>query len=117
MFEIDTGKLSEDALTIVGMFRTRKRGVETKLVFADQPIGQDIDLIRNVAKAYNWFEHLKSGKTFAQIAEAKNTSKRRVQQMIDLAFLAPDIVADVLEGKQPVGLTSDWCLRHVLPSD
>ncbi|UYV38327.1 hypothetical protein N4R57_04585 [Rhodobacteraceae bacterium D3-12] len=37
--------------------------------------------------------------------------------MIDLAFLAPDVVRDVMEGKQPVGFTSDWCLRHELPSD
>jgi len=37
--------------------------------------------------------------------------------MIGLAFLAPDIVADALEGKQPIGFTSDWCMRHDLPSD
>ena len=51
------------------------------------------------------------------IAAAEGTSKRRVQQMIDLAFLAPDIVRDVLDGKQPIGFTSDWCLRHEIPSD
>lgn len=37
--------------------------------------------------------------------------------MIDLAFLAPDIIRDVLDGKQPVGFTSEWLLRHDLPSD
>ena len=35
--------------------------------------------------------------------------------MIDLAFLAPDIVRDVLEGSNPIGLTSDWLLRHDPP--
>ncbi len=55
--------------------------------------------------------------TFAGIAAAEATSKRRIQQMIDLAFLAPDIVRDALEGHQPLGFTSDWCLRHTLPSD
>jgi site-specific DNA recombinase len=109
--------LNEDALSIGRVFQIRKRGVETKLIFADMPIGQDDALIRNIAKAHSWFEQMKAGKSFAQIADAEKTSKRRVQQMIDLAFLAPNIVRDVLEGKQPIGFTSDWCLRHTLPSD
>ena len=37
--------------------------------------------------------------------------------MINLAFLAPDIVRDVIDGKQPLGFTSEWLLRHTLPSD
>ena len=36
--------------------------------------------------------------------------------MIDLAFLAPDLIRDALDGKQPLGFTSDWCLRHNIPS-
>jgi hypothetical protein len=109
--------LNEEALCISSMFQIRKRGVETKIILADLPTGQDNRLICNIAKAHSWFEQMKSGKSFDEIANAEQTSKRRVQQMIDLAFLAPDIVRDVLEGKQPVGFTSDWCLRHTLPSD
>ena len=51
------------------------------------------------------------------IAASEHTSKRRIQQMIDLAFLAPDIVKQILDGTQPLGLTSDWLLRHTLPID
>jgi len=113
----DDSLLSEDALSISCTFQLRKRGVETKLIFADHPTGQDDTLIRNIAKAHMWFDMIKAGQSFDQIAEAEQTSKRRIQQMIDLAFLAPDIIRDVLDGKQPVGFTSDWCLRHILPSD
>ena len=60
---------------------------------------------------------MKAGRSFDEIATAEQASKRRVQQMIDLALLAPDIVRDALEGNQPIGFTSDWCLRHALPSD
>jgi hypothetical protein len=34
-----------------------------------------------------------------------------------LAFLAPDFIREVLEGKQPLGFSSDRCLRHSLPSN
>ena len=37
--------------------------------------------------------------------------------MLDLAGLAPDIFRGVMDGRQPVGFTSDWRLRHDLPSD
>ncbi|MGJ8589645.1 MAG: recombinase family protein [Yoonia sp.] len=114
---IKTDAISEDALTIKSAFQMRKRGVETKLVLADVPTGQDETLIRNIAKAHHWFRQLTSGKTFDEIASGEGTSKRRVQQMMDLAFLAPDIVRDVLDGKQPTGFTSDWCKQHILPMD
>ncbi len=31
--------------------------------------------------------------------------------------LAPDIVRDILAGKQPLGLTSTWVATHTLPVD
>jgi hypothetical protein len=114
---IDAEYINADALTSRHPFQLRKRGVETRIVLADTPTGQDETLIRNIARANAWFGRIKSGETFAEIAETEGTSKRRVQQMIDLAFLAPDIVRDVLDGKQPMGFTSEWFLRHDLPSD
>jgi site-specific DNA recombinase len=50
-------------------------------------------------------------------AADSNSSKRRVQQLIDLAFLAPDILRDITHGTQPMVLTSDWCLRHEMPAE
>jgi len=60
---------------------------------------------------------IKSGKTFDEIAAAEATSKRRIQQVIEWALLAPDIVRMIVEGRQPIGLTSNWLLRHALPTD
>ncbi|WP_245544317.1 hypothetical protein [Oceanicola granulosus] len=115
--DIDANDIDLDQLVSRHSFQLRKRGIETKIVLADAPTGQDETLIRNIARAHAWFERIKAGETFAQIAEADGTSKRRVQQMIDLAFLAPDIVADVLGGKQPAGFTSYSCKTNEFPSD
>ena len=115
---LDAGSLiSLEALNITSPFRTRRRGVETKLILGDAPQECDRRLMENIARANDWFGQLKAGRTYAEIAQSAGTSTRRVQQMIDLAFLAPDIVRAISEGRQPVGLTSDWLLRHDLPSD
>ena len=114
---LDVDRLDADALTKSVPFQLRKRGVETKLVLSDAPAGRDDTLIRNIARAHHWYGQLRAGRSFDEIAVAEGVSKRRVQQMVDLAFLAPDIIRDVLDGKQPLGFTSDWCLRHQLPSD
>ncbi|MCV2874194.1 recombinase family protein [Defluviimonas sp. WL0050] len=114
---LDVDRLDADALAKSVPFQLRKRGVETKLVLADAPAGRDDLLIHNIARAHHWFSEIVAGRSFDAIATAEGISKRRIQQMIDLAFLAPDIIRDVLDGKQPHGFTSDWCLRHPLPSD
>lgn len=93
-------------------FQHRKRGVETKLIFGDEPADIDATLLRNIGRAHRYFDLVRSGKTFGEIAEFEGVSKRRIQQLIELAFLAPDIIREVRDGKQPVGLTSDWLMRH-----
>ena len=95
----------------------RKRGVETKIILAETPGNKDEALIRNIALAHHWLERIKAGESFGDIARTDSISKRRIQHMIDLAFLAPDIIRDVLAGKQPLGFTSDWCKARTLPSD
>ncbi|MFV2052277.1 recombinase family protein [Aliiroseovarius sp. YM-037] len=114
---VSSDEIAEDALSCDVPFQLRKRGVETKIILADAPTGIDETLIRNIAKAHVWFERIRAGETFSDIAATDASSKRRIQQMIELAFLAPDIVRNALEGKQPLGFTSDWCLRHEIPSD
>lgn len=113
----DSGKIAEDALVATFPFRLRKRGVETKIILADAPAGIDEVLIRNIAKAHVWFARIRAGETFSDIAEKESASKRRIQQIVVLAFLAPDIIRSAMDGKQPVGFTSDWCIRHNLPTD
>lgn len=64
---------------------------------------RDNTLIRNIARAHLWFEQIKAVETYSQIAASEGAHKSRVHQMIGLAFLAPDIVQCVLDGKQPPG--------------
>jgi site-specific DNA recombinase len=38
---------------------------------------------------------------------------RYVGRVIRLAFLAPDIVESIVEGRQPTGLTAEALTRHI----
>jgi YD repeat-containing protein len=114
---VDEDAIDVTPLTSSHPFRHRKRGVETKLILADAPACRDEALIRNIARAHLWFECIRAGQTFDEIARSTGASKRRIQHMIGLAFMAPDIVRDTLDGRQPAGFTSDWCRSHELPSD
>ncbi len=109
--------LDTDQLLITHPFQLRKRGVETKIVLSESPTGIDEALMRNIARAHNWLTRIRTGTSIAEIAQGEGISTSRIHQMIGLAFLAPDIVREVLDGKQPLGFTSDWCMRHTLPSD
>lgn len=103
--------------TFEAALNQRKRGVESKFTIGGTCAEIDTALLANIAKAHDWFTRIKAGETYAQIAKTDGTTPRRVQLMLDLAFLAPDIVRDVCEGKQPVGFTSEWLKTHHLPSD
>jgi DNA invertase Pin-like site-specific DNA recombinase len=115
MLDVDQTRISEDLLTLTCPFQQHKRGVETKLIIGNEPADIDDTLLRNIARARHYFDLVQSGKTFGAIADSEGVSKRRIQQLIELAFLAPDVIRSVREGKQPLSLTSDWLMRHAVP--
>jgi len=78
--------------------------------------GPDRALISMVAQARAWFEELSSGPqaTLAGVAAAHRVTVPYVRQFIGAAFLAPDIVTRIVEGRQPAALTVAR-LRDLLP--
>ena len=110
-------RIRDDALRVNAPFRLRKRGVEAKLVLGDPPKSLDRTLICNIANALSWLDRIKAGRTYEEIAAEDGIKAARVRKAIGHAFLAPDIVRAALEGRQPVGLTSNYILHHPLPAD
>ena len=96
----------------------RRRGVETKLVLegsggaASNP---DPALIKAVVRAHRWFDDLTSGRacTFAKIAEQEGLGHRYVRNLLPLAFLSPEIIEVILNGTQPVNLTTERLTKRV----
>jgi site-specific DNA recombinase len=103
----------------------RRRGVEMRLVLQSGETGAsdariDPALVKAIVRARQWFEQVASGKaqSFAEIARIEGIGRRYVANLIPLAFLAPDIVASILSGTQPVELTTQELTKRVdLPLD
>jgi len=75
----------------------------------------DPALVKAIVRGRQWFEDLASGsvRSLLEIAEAEGVSARYVGHLIPLAFLAPDIVARVLSGTQPVDLTTENLTKRI----
>lgn len=113
--QVTPERLDPECLILEAPFRIRRRGVETKVLLGDRPADPDRVLIRNLLKARGWFGALTRGESYAGIAAREGTTKQRIQQLLPLTFLAPDIVQEISEGRQPVGLTTEWLLTTDLP--
>jgi hypothetical protein len=101
--------------TITLRTQLKRRGVENRIVLdSQQPVRQrDEKLAKLVAKAYVWFEQLKSGErgSIQEIAAAERLDGGDVSRALPLAFLSPSIIEAILDGKQPPGLTPERLRR------
>ena len=101
----------------------KKRGVELRLVIQNEPPSSskaDLVLLKTIARAQRWFDQLLSGQTksLAAIAAREGLNYRFVGKIIRMAFLAPEIVEAIAEGRQPPELSSELLTKRIrLPLD
>ena len=109
-------QINQVKLLIDAPFRMRRRGVELKLHLGEAPPETDRTLVQNIVKARLWLAMIIGGKTFPEIAEVEGVSKRRVQDVANLALLAPDILDGIAVGKQLEGLTTNYLIKTRFPA-
>ncbi len=96
----------------------KRRGVELRLIVGDHNRSAgivDLSLLKAVARAYRWFDEISTGKarSLAAIAAREGLAVRYVGRLIRLAFLAPEIVESIVEGRQPTTLTAEALTRRM----
>jgi hypothetical protein len=76
----------------------------------------DPALIKAVARAHRWRELITKGKVveIEEIAQMESLTSRYVRRILNLAFLAPDIVEGILRGDSPPTLTQQELQKGVL---
>jgi len=102
--------------------KLKRKGVEAKLIIAGgtkdrQP---DPDLCRLIAKAKYWLDQLATGEgtSVKDIAKMEKCFDTEITRALPFAFLAPEIVEDILNGRQPDTLNvKDLTRINPLPTD
>jgi hypothetical protein len=89
----------------------RRRGVEAKLVIVGphQPASDpDVNLVKLLTRAHEWFGKIARGQVNGQgeIAKSEGLCRTYVTRTISLAFLSPEIVRSIIEGRQRPELTA-----------
>ena len=101
--------------------RMKRRGIEMKLVInGTGPSRVDQTLLKTFVRAHRWFNDLATEKVknMAEIASREKIDKSHVSRVINLVFLAPDIVESIIAGQQPADLNVEKLTKRTdLPLD
>jgi site-specific DNA recombinase len=111
---------SEGLFDLVVPIQLRRRGVEAKLVMlaaGPRPSPPDAKLLALLGDACRWIDDLAHGRATSvkDLAQRSNRNAAEISHILPLAFLAPEIVEAILEGRQPIDLTPRQLKRGTLP--
>lgn len=91
--------------------RLGRRGNETRLIIqsGNQQRPLDHKLFNLIARGFAWREELSTGaaESASDIGERDGISRPYVSRLVDLSFLAPDIIAAIANGTAPADLSSE----------
>jgi hypothetical protein len=103
---------SETSIDLTAAVAFRLRGPETKLVLPglaqqNQRSRCDPVLIKAIVRGRTWFEELATGRarSLQELAKRDGITRRYIRRLINLAFLSPQLVEAILQGRQPAELT------------
>jgi hypothetical protein len=93
----------------------KRRGVQ-RLAVTDAP-SYDTTLLAGLGRAFYWQHQLDTGvmKSGSEIARHEGLHHSTVNELLRLTLLAPDIIEQLMAGRQPRRLTLMWFQRHRLP--
>jgi site-specific DNA recombinase len=113
-----SGKSTQETFTISIDARVKRCGWEIRLVVptgtgTQMPTRPVLPLIKAVARAHRWPEKIARGEFQSRhsVAQFAKVDQRYAGRILQFAFLAPDIVEAILEGRQPADLTVQRLLR------
>ena len=95
--------------------RLRRAGKEVRMVINQTgAFASDPSLVKALARARRFHDMLVNQQAgrFADLARRETLNRSYFSQILRLAYLAPDITAAILDGRQPEGLIATVLIGH-----
>ncbi len=95
----------------------KRRGIEMRMVLAGESAALRFDrsLVRALARARRWRRQIETSQlpSIGAIARNEHVAARYVRDLMPLAFLSPEIIEAIVEGRQPPELTIISLARRI----
>jgi hypothetical protein len=115
---------SSSVIELTAAVAFKRRGVETQLMLPgldqlNNSARRDPALIKAIARGRAWFDELATGRAVSlqALAERDGITRRYIRRLVGLAFLSPELVEAILQGRQPIELTATRLTDLDLPLD
>ena len=116
---------SGSAIELTHAVEFKRRGAATKMVLPGLAPHQNVSskcdpaLLKAIARGRAWFDELAAGRvrSLQELALRDGITRRYIRRLVDLAFLSPQLVEVILQGRQPIELTTTRLTEFDLPLD
>lgn len=78
----------------------------------------DVNILNVVGRGFYWQDLLDTGvyASGSDIAKVEGVTPSTVNRLVRMGLLAPDLIEELMAGKQPRRLTAHWLIRNRIPS-
>jgi site-specific DNA recombinase len=115
---------SDNSIELKATVAFKRRGLEMRLVLPGVATQNERSrceptLIKAIARGRAWFEELATGRvrSLQELAKRDGITRRYIRRLVNLAFLSPQLVEAILQGRQPAELTATRLTELDLPLD
>ena len=104
-----------DQTTFVPLNLKRRAG---RLITDTGAPAHDVNILNVVGRGFFWQDLLDTGvyASGSDIAKVEGVTPSTVNRLVRMGLLAPDLIEELMAGKQPRQLTAHWLIRNRIPS-
>jgi len=104
-----------DQTTFVPLNLKRRAG---RLITDTGAPAHDVNILNVVGRGFFWQDLLDTCvyASGSDIAKVEGVTPSTVNRLVRMGLLAPDLIEELMAGKQPRHLTAHWLIRNRIPS-